>query len=65
MLIYLREAAKKALFLSGLATKRGGGVRAGPLRKNTFLKLIFDTKLEGGGALKPLFLRLPLLTYLL
>ena len=28
----LREAAKK-FFFSGLATKRGGGVRAGPLKK--------------------------------
>ena len=31
-LVFLREAAKKFLFLSGSTTKRGGGgVKAGPL----------------------------------
>ena len=53
-----KEAAKKSFF-SGMATKRGGGEMAFPLRKNYSFKLFlsyfktkkvpFDTELEGGG----------------
>ena len=32
----LREAEKKVFFPSGLATKRGRGLRAGPLQKDLF-----------------------------
>ena len=40
--MWLREAAKKSSSTSGRATKRGGGVKAGPLRKKKlFLKLFF------------------------
>ena len=49
----LREAAKSS-FISGPATKRGGG-KAGPLRKNNFFEArkiksekIVANKLEGG-----------------
>ena len=55
----LREAAKKSVFFIGPATKRGRGVRAWPLRKNTFfeaLKKILENMLwplssrgRGGG----------------
>jgi len=75
----LREAAKNMSFFSGTATKRGGEVRAWPLKKRLFfeaLKKIWNffvaTKLEGGdkalvaGPLKKIdfFLRLPLYMFL-
>ena len=49
LMTYLREAAKKFFFI-GPATKRGGGVRAWPSRKNYFfkaLKINFSKKMRG------------------
>ena len=41
-LYFLREAAKKVLFLVDMSTKTGGGLRAWPIRKEElFLKLFF------------------------
>ena len=48
---YLREAAKKVLFLVARPLRRGGGKGLGTKKKELFLKLenFVATKLEGGG----------------
>ena len=37
---------QKRLFFRGMATKRGGGVRALPIRKKTFVKALFKLFLD-------------------
>ena len=59
---HLREPLKNVVFFRGPATKRGGGLKAGPLRKITFFearkknpKKMWPkcSKLEGGGGEAP------------
>ena len=54
---FLREAAKKISPLVVRPLRKGGLVKAGPVKKNNFFEAIkkvpMPTKLEGGGEIMP------------
>ena len=66
-MVLISDGKESRIFFCGVATKRGGGVRALPLRKKIFFEALlsyFKTKHEGvEGKAMPLkiiiFLRLP------